>query len=172
LDFSDDSSTEAPSLKIKISSPITATLKQCKITEYFTQHKRAMHAPSLMSTTQTQPEPTSNPQAKKRFKTTKAAIRSRLLHYQHPQSKQNKIMSFTAPLPTTELYDSRGHSLVVIDPTTTLDCSYKTPMGCLSHGKTLAYSKILKHVTTMERPSYACLKQIPTGSCPNNANVL
>ncbi len=129
LDFSDDSSTGAHSLKEQIGLPNTVPLKQRKITEYFNQHMKARQAPSTKSTAQPQPITTCKPQAKNRFKTTKAAIRSRLLHYHPPQLMQKKITSFTAPIPTSELYDSWGHSLEIIDPTTTFRLFLQNPNG-------------------------------------------
>ena len=111
-------------------SPNLSTSRQSKITDYFAifTNTRSPSTSTPVTTTE-MPKCTGCPKGKEKYNNKRAAIRSKLLHYHPPQQTQQKITSFTSPIPAHELTEAWGHSLEVIDPTTTFRIFLQNPNG-------------------------------------------
>lgn len=99
-------------------------------------------------------------------------VHHRLLHYDITDTRQQKITSYTTPLPTYELYESWGHSLPTIDPNTSFRLFLQTPTGSPLQIITIYSFRTYNTVETMEQPSFVYQRQTPTGIFRTNTKNL
>ena len=144
---------------------IKASNCQTTLHEFFHLPQRRAHPPPKAKT----PKPTPLP-GHPSSRSMKRNLRHLLTFYSLLKG-QSYSTHYTAPLSSSNLHDSWGHSLAEVDPSSTFRIFLQNPNGLNLFPIMFPFKRIFKYAKTMVQPSLLCQKRNPTGMSQNKLAV-